>query len=335
MADPKLNDEEGRIAALCRYEVLDTAEEKPFEKITSLVRTILDVPISAVSLVDTHRQWFKSRQGVDASETPRDVSFCTFTIQTREPMIVTNALEDERFANNPLVTGAPFIRSYAGSPLKTPDGYNLGALCAIDTKPRLFEPKQIEVLKNLANLVVDELELRRIASADHLTGALTRRGWIAEAEREIDRCKRYGRPAAIAVLDIDHFKSINDRHGHPVGDQVLKEVARCCIEKMRASDSFGRIGGEEFVVLLSETTEDDAVHCAERFRQCIENLDIQATETLKVTASFGVAPYSAEIEGPDQWLAVADRALYAAKRGGRNKCICAGRLTTLRKKVSA
>ena len=134
-----LDDEAGRIAALHRANILDTAPEESFEKITSLIRTVLGVPIAVVSLVDTDRQWFKSAQGCDSRETPRSISFCTHTIQQRAPFIIEDAWADPRFAGSPLVTGEPRVRAYAGVPLRSAEGYNLGALCAIDTAPRSFK----------------------------------------------------------------------------------------------------------------------------------------------------------------------------------------------------
>ena len=138
--DPKLNDEPARLAALDRYEVLDTPPEQPFDRITALVQTVLNVPICSVALIDAQRQWFKSCVGLTARQTARDISFCTHTIQEREPFYIPDAQLDTRFRENPLVTGDPFIRSYLGIPLSTPDGYNVGSLCAIDIIPRDFTP---------------------------------------------------------------------------------------------------------------------------------------------------------------------------------------------------
>ncbi len=323
MLNPKLSDEEGRLAALHRYQVLDTGAEAPFDKITTIVKTVLNVPICAVSLVD--RQWFKSIQGLSAPETPRSLSFCAHTIQTDQPMLIPDAAADARFSSNPLVLGAPSIRSYAGVPLQSPDGYNLGALCAIDTQPRSFDAAQVDLLKNFAALVVDELELRRIADRDHLTGALTRRGFLQQMGNEGERYERYGRPSALLMLDVDHFKSINDSFGHPAGDAVLKAVATCCGSAARASDVVGRLGGEEFGVLLPETSADEAMMAAERFRQAIETLRFPMLDGVTVTASFGVAPLNHERRDPERWLADADEALYRAKRNGRNRCTSSDR----------
>lgn len=324
MTDRNLSDEPGRLAALQRYAVLDTAPERQFDKITSLVCSILGVPISAVSLVDRDRQWFKSKRGLEADETPRSVSFCSHTITLTEPLIVWNALEDDRFKRNPLVTGEPNIRSYAGVPLQTPDGYNVGALCAIDVVPRHFSDEHIELLKNFASLVVDELELRRIAERDHLTNALTRRAFVKAAESETARFQRHGRNSALILFDIDHFKNINDHYGHPAGDEVLKAISFACQEQLRSADVFGRLGGEEFGILLVESDPNQAWTTAEKFRRIIEELLVDVGQGISVTASFGVAPISASVPKCDTWISKADVALYSAKRAGRNCTIISG-----------
>ncbi|RZM26262.1 MAG: sensor domain-containing diguanylate cyclase, partial [Sphingomonas sp.] len=315
-----LRDDDARIAALRRLDVLDTAAEEPFEKIVTLVRTVLAVPIATVTLVDRDRQWFKARRGVDQVETPRAVSFCTHTIQQRDPLIIENALDDPRFADSPLVIGPPYVRSYAGIPLRTPEGYNVGALCAMDTRPRLFSPADIAILGNFANIVCDELELRLIAQVDHLTGALTRRGFVDQAQREMERTRRYGRTSSLIMLDVDHFKQVNDTYGHAIGDQVLKQIAGIAEITLRPSDLFGRLGGEEFAMLLPETTGAAAVIAAERVRRDIAEhpMKLPGGGTLNVTASFGVAELSESTASLPAWLERADAMLYTAKSGGRN-----------------
>ena len=320
MLEGKLFDEAARLAALRRYNILDTAHEEPFDKITSLVRTVLVAPFAAVSLIDETRMWFKSIQGLEGvTESPREMSFCTHTIRAREPMVVFDAKADPRFCDHPAVQ-AGMLANYAGVPLSTPDGYNVGALCIFDVKPRYFAPAQIELLKSFGTLVVDELELRQIAHFDHLTGTLTRRAFLAAAEKEIARCLRYDRKSSLAVFDVDHFKSVNDRFGHPAGDQVLQEVARRCLDVMRPTDVLGRVGGEEFALLLSEVDGGDAMHAAERFRLRIESPAMNVGERLTVTASFGIASLTPEIQTPEAWLARADLPLYKAKSEGRNRC---------------
>jgi len=153
------DDEAGRLAALRRYEVLDTPAEDAFDRLTRLATRIFDVPIALVSLVDQDRQWFKSCQGLDLPETPRGVAFCAQAILSDDVTIVPDATEDPRFKDSPLVTEMG-IRFYAGAPLRSPDGYNLGTLCIKDRVPRDLSPDQRETLRDLAAVVVDEMELR-------------------------------------------------------------------------------------------------------------------------------------------------------------------------------
>ena len=320
MHDPRLHDDDARLAALRRLDVLDTTIEEPFEKIVTLVRTVLAVPIASVTLVDRDRQWFKASRGLDCRETPRAISFCTHTIQQREPLVIEDAQSDPRFAGTPLVAGPPYIRSYAGIPLRTPDGYNVGSLCAMDTRSRQFSPADIAILKNFANIVCDELELRIIAQVDHLTGALTRRGFVDQAEREIARYRRYDRPSSLVMLDVDHFKSVNDGYGHATGDLVLQQMARIAEATLRPSDILGRIGGEEFAILLPETDGREAMAVAERLRGAIADhaITLPTGDALQITASFGVAALDPIVSAFPAWLARADTMLYAAKAGGRN-----------------
>lgn len=321
--DAALTDEPARLAALQRMAVLDSEPEAPFENVVALVRAVLGVPMAAVSLIDEDRQWFKARIGLELDETPRDISFCTYTIQQRDPLIVPDATKDVRFAANPLVLGDPGIRSYAGIPLRTADGYNIGSLCAIDTKEREFSASELAMLDKFAQIVVADLELRRIAGKDQLTGALTRRGFIERVSQEIERHNRYNRPASLAMIDIDHFKAINDTHGHATGDAVLREVSRLLRVEARPNDLLGRLGGEEFGMLMPETDARAAYFAAERFRECIAAATIEPEPGLriKVTASFGIAELIPTFTDPESWFAATDVLLYAAKRRGRNRTI--------------
>ncbi|WP_343562430.1 sensor domain-containing diguanylate cyclase [Kiloniella sp. b19] len=318
----KLNDEAGRLSALHRYDVLDTPEEQPFENVVNLVQQTLQVPMCAVSLVDEHRQWFKARRGLGVCETGRDISFCTHAIQQTDPFIVNNAEEDPLFMNNPLVTEDPHIRSYLGIPLQTPEGYNIGSLCGIDIKPRDFQPHEVEIMKSFARIVVDELELRQIASSDALTGAMTRRAWCEIAEGEIKRAHRYKRKLSLAILDIDHFKHVNDTYGHPVGDRVIQFLANLCIDEKRESDFFGRYGGEEFVFLITETGEEESKNLLERIRKNFQDspIPIGGGETIHCSISAGIASLR-EKEFLPPLLERADQRLYQAKETGRNRVV--------------
>jgi len=154
------SDEQARLAALRSYEILDTPAEMEFDDFTWLASQICGTPIALISLVDAERQWFKSKVGIDAEETPREVAFCAHAILDNGIFEVPNALEDERFVDNPLVTGAPDIRFYAGMPLTTPGGHNLGTLCVIDRVPGRLSALQRESLMRLGRQVVAQMELR-------------------------------------------------------------------------------------------------------------------------------------------------------------------------------
>ena len=158
---PIPENESERLAELLSYDVLDTEAEQLFDELTELASRICQTPIALISLVDPDRQWFKSRVGLDAEETSREIAFCSHAILQKEVFEVSNALEDPRFYDNPLVTGAPDIRFYAGAPLITPSGHAIGTLCAIDRKPRELTDDQRASLQTLSHSVVAHLELKR------------------------------------------------------------------------------------------------------------------------------------------------------------------------------
>lgn len=159
------------------------------------------------------------------------------------------------------------------------------------------------------------LEFEHIASHDTLTGALSRRALLECCQHELERCRRYGRPAALLMLDIDHFKAVNDRHGHLVGDRVLREVVDAVRQALRQADRIGRYGGEEFVVLLPETDRPAALAVAERMRLAVA----RRRGAPACTTSIGLSCLQAEDAGTDALLARADAALYRAKAQGRNR----------------
>ncbi|MGE0256085.1 MAG: GGDEF domain-containing protein [Alphaproteobacteria bacterium] len=320
MAAPIPHDEADRQAALDRYAVLDTPPEASFDRITRLASMAFGAPIALVSLIDRDRQWFKSRQGLAAEETPREHAFCAHAILDSEPLVVEDATEDVRFADNPLVTGAPDIRFYAGAPLTAPDGHNLGTLCVIDRQPRRFDDGQRRMLADLAAMVVDELELRRLASVDALTGTILRGHFMHLGTAEVRRAHRYGRPLSVLVFDVDHFKRVNDNHGHAAGDAVLRAISSSARDILREQDVLGRTGGEEFAVLLPDTDKDAARQAAERLRRAIAAAPVDVVAArIAVTVSVGVTSLSGAEDALDAMLARADAALYRAKASGRDR----------------
>jgi len=160
MAAASPTSEAARVAALNRYAILDSEPEQSFDDLVTLAAHICDAPMAMLSLVDDHRQWFKSKLGVQVRETPRETSICAHAIQQGNLFIVPDTLQDERFRQNPLVTGEPHIRFYAGAPLINEDGFALGTLCVVDREPRELEPDQKEAISALARLALRQMELR-------------------------------------------------------------------------------------------------------------------------------------------------------------------------------
>ena len=236
--------EAGRLAALKRYDLLDTPPEAVFDGITRLLAQQLDVPIALVSLIDETRQWFKSRFGVEASETPREFAFCAHAIQGDDIMVVEDATKDSRFATNPLVTGQPGVRFYAGAPLRTADGYNLGTLSAVDLKPRTLADEQRRVLADLSRIVVDVMEMRRTAKS----AVVSERSAADSAElRSLDmqRERRTSEAQFASILDIAHDAIVS-----------VDERQRICLFNQGAEATFGyaaeEILGEPLDILIPE-----------------------------------------------------------------------------------
>ena len=309
-----------RLQKLYSYEILDTAPDASFDRITRLAQATLQTPIAMISLVDANRQWIKSAQGLDVREPPRAVSFCSHVIESNEPMVVPDTREDQRFRDNPLVVGEPRIRFYAGVPLTASGGFRLGTLCAIDREPRNVSEKQINLLQDLARLTIDEIEFRKMALSDSLTGLCTRRAFAAEASRQVAAAKRNARTLGCVLFDVDHFCQLNEKYGHAAGDLVLQAIAEVCRREMRKIDITGRVGSEEFGVLLPETGIEGAMRAAERLRQAIETAVVDyACSSVNVTASFGISALGATEDSATGLLKRAEQALHEAKQSGRNR----------------
>ena len=324
MSVPLPPDEAGRLRALERYGVLDTPAEPGFDDIVRLAAYICQAPIALISLIDRDRQWFKARVGLEEAQTPREQAFCAHAIlKPGEVMVVKDATADRRFRANPLVTGKPDIRFYAGSPLVTPGGQALGTLCVIDRTARELRPDQLDALAALSRQVVTLLELRRataelqaLSVTDGLTGAGNRRAFDLALDQELRRALRKGEPVSLLLLDIDHFKSYNDAFGHPAGDEALRRFAAVLLGIARPYDFVARYGGEEFGVILPGADGKSAAMIGERVRAAVEAAQWPHRA---ITCSVGVAT-SLGI-GAAELTAAADTALYQAKRGGRNRVV--------------
>jgi diguanylate cyclase (GGDEF)-like protein len=310
----KPDGESARLAALRGLGILDTSPEERFDRITRIAKRLFDVPIALVSLVDENRQWFKSRQGLAATETPRDISFCGHAILSAEPLVVSDALLDDRFCDNPLVTGETSIRFYAGCPLTLPNGARVGTLCIIDCVPRELPDEDLRSLRDLAAMVERELVAVQLATMDDLTKVRNRRGFEYLAEHVLKMSRRMEESAFLYYLDLDWFKAINDNFGHAEGDLSLQEFAQALTETFRDSDVLGRIGGDEFAVLVTNTSFEGSDSALQRLSQMLARRDLRASRKYNIHYSVGVVAFDPERHANiSELMAEADQAMYEQK----------------------
>lgn len=307
--------EKQRVGALHDLEILDTPPEERFDRYTRLLRRLMKVPIALVSLVDEERQWFKSSQGLDATETPRDVSFCGHAILGGDDiLVIEDASADVRFADNPLVVGDPSIRFYAGCPLKA-SGYNVGTLCLIDSEPREFGHEDLDVLREFSELVAAEMASMLQATTDELTKLSNRRGFTKLAKQSIAAQTRAAQPISLVMIDMDGFKAINDTFGHAEGDRALVDFAGLLLENFRDCDVVARLGGDEFCVLMANSCESASQVSLDRLQKAVEGHNVQADRGYALAYSAGVvASTEADRLGLDELLKAADEVMYAVKR---------------------
>lgn len=249
-APGKAHDESLRLHTLRSLNLLDTPAEERFDRLTRLARSLFDMPIAVISLIDTNRQWFKSCDGLEARETSRDVSFCGHAILQNGVFEIPDATLDARFSDNPLVTGKPYIRYYAGRPLKARNGTAMGTLCLIDHRPRSLNPEQQARLNDMADLAEQEIEALQSATIDPLTRVANLQGFEHMANYALSLCRRVGTQATLLLFDLENFQRINERFGYIEGDQALKGFAQLVRSVLREMDTVGRLGGDRFVVLL-------------------------------------------------------------------------------------
>ena len=309
-------DETARLISLHSLRLLDSAPEERFDRITRLAKRIFGVQICLISLVDSHRQWFKSKQGLEACETPREISFCGHAILNEEPLIVGDASRDARFADNPLVTGPPFLRFYAGCPIHGPHGHRIGTLCLIDEQPHDFSAEDQETLNDLANMVEDELRAASQVTVDELTKIANRRGFNMVAEHILSLCRRTSIEAELTFFDLDHFKQINDTHGHRAGDELLQHFAKLLLKCFRSADVVARLGGDEFVVLMAGSDDVQSASLT-RLKEMAANTD----DAVKKQLAWSVGKIKFDAQRHDcveALLADADTLMYADKLARRN-----------------
>jgi diguanylate cyclase (GGDEF)-like protein len=308
-------DEQSRLNILHSLHILDSSPEERFDRLTRLARRLFDVPIALISLVDADRQWFKSCSGTDLRETPRDISFCGHAILHDDILAVPDATQDERFHDNPLVTSAPHIRFYAGCPLRTPEGTKIGTLCLFDQQPRHFDENDYSLLRDLARMAEQEITAMQRMTVDPLTRLSNRTGFETLSQHALSLSKRLDRPACLLCFNLDYFKQINEQHGRTEGDRALSVFANLLLEHFRESDVVGRLGGDDFAVLLTNIAKTGSVQVLARFRKAVGKHNAAGHYPYSLDFSVGAVEYDAEMHHSiGELLQEADTLMYQDKQ---------------------
>lgn len=345
---PILPTEVERLKALSEYGL---ADEKPLPSLDSVVRIavrMFGMPVAAVNMIGSDHVFFAASIGVGEVDMSRDASFCAHAIAQDGVMVVPDATVDERFHDNPLVTGSAALRFYAGVPLLAPNGLALGALCVIDSKPHLdFSEDDRARLRELANMAADRLELRRIeasaeqairldapaseaayqgdakelyrlANFDVLTGLANRGRFFRQVEEALTQPLN----VAVVMIDLDGFKDVNDTLGHAVGDHILQEVAHRLENYVRDMGVVARIGGDEFALLLNDVA--DPLQALKLSNEVTDEIARPMTvdgQEVRIEASCGVALAPLHTTNPVELLGNADLALFRTKTNGRGRSL--------------
>ncbi len=341
MSAPSVAIESSRQQALDSFRILDTQPEPVYDEVVLLASHICGTPVALVSLVDRERLYFKARAGLDVEQVPRQRSLCDYAIQSPHELLeVCDAGTDPRFADTPLVIGAPGIRFYAGVPLVTSDGMAIGTLCVIDREPRTLDDRQRTALRSLARLTVELLESRRRALTQIRHGAgrqFSRRrgdrhGTGQDAERLADAMAQRRSAAgnhhvadslagddnlAVAIIEIDDFARLCAEHGQAICDEVLHRVTQTIEACLHVDDEVSRYGGQELLLILADGARAPALLDEIRDR-------LQALEPpYGVTVSSGVAFGSGGTNAIMELFERADQALQFARSAGRNRVMFA------------
>ncbi|MDE1981948.1 MAG: sensor domain-containing diguanylate cyclase [Betaproteobacteria bacterium] len=332
-ATPGAHDERLRLAAIQNLGILDTPPDGAYDRLTRLAGHLFRVPIAIVTVVDVDRIWFKSRLGLDVSEVGRDPGLCASCILQDDVLVYEDARADALALSNPLVAGEFGLRFYAGAPLKTREGHNIGTFCVIDREPREFGDEERASLQDLAATVMETMELRldsrklllqnlavveeaeKRANTDAMTGLGNRRGLEADIPR-ITQLMASGQYADLlaTIVDLNGLKLVNDRHGHSAGDRLIKAFGAALQRGLRANDFMYRVGGDEFVILSPAAASPDMASVRERMAAVFQAVR-EETGLAEAGGAVGVAALSETGNNMQQALELADRRMYDEKKG--------------------
>ena len=338
---PEFEQQKGEV--LQRFHILSETSVSVTSEMTKMVSLALEVPMVMVSLNQRYRRWFQAHIGIRNDAITSIENLCSLAQLSQSTFVVEDVKQELYFAKEQAVKGAPGIGFFAGTPLRNPDGQRFGTLCVLDTKPRRLTDRDKTLFMSMGAVISNDICLRSagryavrdlidaerdkcdlydLATTDELSSALNRRSFYYLADRERRRRNRHRTNLSVIMLDIDHFKHVNDDYGHAIGDVVIERFSEIVSATIRDDDIFGRLGGEEFALVLPDTDSEGAVVLAERIRQAIAAASFDADGvSFKITVSLGVGIPSAEEDSIAEALDRADQALYLAKNTGRNKVI--------------
>ena len=340
----------GRLAAVRATGLLDTPPEEVFDRLTRLAARLTGAPVTFVALLDANRDFYKSAYGLGKPlATTRELggrTFCHYPLVSGEALILEDVTQLPVLRDVPTVKSLG-IRAYAGIPLRTESGEILGSFCAVDFEPKQWTEQDVEVIVELAHSAMREIRLRmalqdasalnqqllaqiqkvdelnralsEMATTDPLTGVANRRAFDHALQLELAIVERRSTPLSLLMLDVDHFKRINDTFGHEAGDKVLVAIAQLLNGCARVIDVVARVGGEEFAVILPDTDAGGAHEVGERMRIAVARSNWLGHPT---TISIGAATLH-DKEDAASLYARADAALYAAKTSGRDRVVMA------------
>lgn len=308
--------EQARLDAMADLQVLDGGPDALFERIARLARSTLRFPIGYVSMIGRHHEIVKTRTALPVSTGSRETAFAAYALLSPEPLVVPDTVLDPRFARFPQVTDAPYIRACWSTPLATRTGMQVGALCLLDYTPRPAGADEVATLKDFGRLAAECMELRAQATTDVLTGVQSRRAFLGEGERIFNSRLPERQGLSCMVVDLDDFRRLNDALGHDAGDDALRQIGGILRTSLRPDTSVGRVGGDEFAILLPGEGLHGAYMVSERLRHSLAQLADQGFPGL--SASCGLAERAATDRSFADLLDRASQQAYVARHAGRD-----------------
>lgn len=281
-----------RLKSLYMMDLLDKKDDERLDRLTRLAKAAFDVPIAIISLLDRDRQWLVSSSGeVGVRETARNISFCAHAILAQGIFIVKDASVDERFHDHPFVAGEPYIRFYAGCPVRLPDSTIAGTICIIDDKPRDFTPENINTLLDLGAIVEDEFYIISLAMSDNLTDLPNKRGFFKLGEKRFSWLTDNKRSFSLVYLDVENIPAINEFFGQHEGEGTIKKFATALQRCLKKNDVAARLEGGKFVVLLGYDDDRDVDTFLFSLQSKIDDLNEKSMKKFRLHYAYGIVEY--------------------------------------------